>query len=137
MYCLLLCVFLDYALAVSTLALLSCKRLHAYSSGKMPCPKKILVITVTMTTLLSSSASQDLRRKAARMLAAKSALAARVDSFHESIDGKVGDDLRTEVEGKFDKWQEPPPVKTVKPLPAPIDQARKKRGGRRFVCAVL
>nr|KAG5707554.1 hypothetical protein BaRGS_001102 [Batillaria attramentaria] len=43
----------------------------------------------------------------------------------------VGMDLRAEVEGKFDKWQEPPPVKTVKPLPAPIDQARKKRGGRR------
>lgn len=73
----------------------------------------------------------DLRRKAARQVSAKCALAARVDSFHESIDGKVGIDLRAEVEGKFDKWQEPPPVKTVKPLPAPIDQARKKRGGRR------
>ncbi|KAK7498270.1 hypothetical protein BaRGS_00010530 [Batillaria attramentaria] len=73
----------------------------------------------------------DLRRKGARQVAAKCALAARVDSFHETMDGKVGMDLRAEVEGKFDKWQEPPPVKTVKPLPAPIDQARKKRGGRR------
>ncbi|XP_076458994.1 U4/U6 small nuclear ribonucleoprotein Prp31-like [Babylonia areolata] len=73
----------------------------------------------------------DLRRKGARQISAKTALAARVDSFHESISGKVGDDLRAEVEGKFDKWQEPPPVKTVKPLPAPIDQPRKKRGGRR------
>lgn len=73
----------------------------------------------------------DLRRKAARLVASKSALAARVDGFHESVDGKVGDDLRAEVESKFDKWQEPPPVKMVKPLPAPIDQARKKRGGRR------
>ena len=60
-----------------------------------------------------------------------------MDSFHESIDGKVGDDLRAEVEAKFDKWQEPPPVKTVKPLPAPIDQARKKRGGRRCVVPAL
>lgn len=33
---------------------------------------------------------QDLRRKAARLVAAKCTLAARVDSFHESHDGKVG-----------------------------------------------
>ncbi|KAG8140503.1 putative U4-U6 small nuclear ribonucleoprotein [Naja naja] len=33
---------------------------------------------------------------------------------------------------KFDKWQEPPPVKQVKPLPAPLDGQRKKRGGRRY-----
>lgn len=74
-----------------------------------------------------------MRRKAARQVASKCALAARVDSFHESLDGKVGMNLRAEVESKFDKWQEPPPVKQVKPLPAPIDQARKKRGGRRLV----
>uniref|UniRef100_A0A8C9UXE8 U4/U6 small nuclear ribonucleoprotein Prp31 n=1 Tax=Scleropages formosus TaxID=113540 RepID=A0A8C9UXE8_SCLFO len=68
----------------------------------------------------------DLRRKAARLVAAKCTLAARVDSFHESADGKE------EIERKFDKWQEPPPVKQVKPLPAPIDGQRKKRGGRRY-----
>lgn len=33
---------------------------------------------------------QDLRRKAARLVAAKCTLAARVDSFHESSEGKVG-----------------------------------------------
>lgn len=32
---------------------------------------------------------QDLRRKAARLVAAKCTLASRVDSFHESVDGKV------------------------------------------------
>lgn len=32
---------------------------------------------------------QDLRRKAARLVAAKCTLASRVDSFHESSDGKV------------------------------------------------
>lgn len=32
---------------------------------------------------------QDLRRKAARLVAAKCTLAARVDSFHESTEGKV------------------------------------------------
>ena len=81
--------------------------------------------------------AQDLRRKAARLISAKTALAARVDSFHESLDGKVGDDLRLEMEGKFDKWQEPPPVKLVKPLPAPIDQAHKRRGGRRSAVGVM
>ncbi|KAG8520539.1 U4/U6 small nuclear ribonucleoprotein Prp31 [Galemys pyrenaicus] len=74
----------------------------------------------------------DLRRKAARLVAAKCTLAARVDSFHESAEGKVGYELKDEIERKFDKWQEPPPVKQVKPLPAPLDGQRKKRGGRRY-----
>ncbi|KAM3873214.1 U4/U6 small nuclear ribonucleoprotein Prp31-like [Diretmus argenteus] len=74
----------------------------------------------------------DLRRKAARLVSAKCTLASRVDSFHESTDGKVGYDLKEEIERKFDKWQEPPPVKQVKPLPAPLDGQRKKRGGRRY-----
>uniref|UniRef100_A0A8C2ATR5 U4/U6 small nuclear ribonucleoprotein Prp31 n=1 Tax=Cyprinus carpio TaxID=7962 RepID=A0A8C2ATR5_CYPCA len=55
----------------------------------------------------------DLRRKAARLVAAKCTLSARVDSFHESVDGKVGYDLKEEIERKFDKWQEPPPVKQI------------------------
>ncbi|XP_041364240.1 U4/U6 small nuclear ribonucleoprotein Prp31-like [Gigantopelta aegis] len=76
-------------------------------------------------------APPDLRRKAARLVAAKCTLAARVDSFHESLDGTVGDNLRAEIELKMDKMIEPPPVKTVKPLPAPIETSRKKRGGRR------
>uniref|UniRef100_A0A8C0L1P3 U4/U6 small nuclear ribonucleoprotein Prp31 n=1 Tax=Canis lupus dingo TaxID=286419 RepID=A0A8C0L1P3_CANLU len=44
----------------------------------------------------------------------------------------VGYELKDEIERKFDKWQEPPPVKQVKPLPAPLDGQRKKRGGRRY-----
>lgn len=140
---------------------------------------------------------QDLRRKAARLVSAKCTLASRVDSFHESSDGKVtvrldhmhnnteirmfkspsfsifsepqrtstktlsytvvvfckkinltpgvfrlfvlqvGYDLKEEIERKFDKWQEPPPVKMVKPLPAPLDGQRKKRGGRRYTSCHL
>lgn len=74
----------------------------------------------------------DLRLKAARLVANKAALAARVDSFHESPEGRVGQSLLYEIERKFDKWQEPPPVKTIKALPAPIDPPAKKRGGRRY-----
>lgn len=51
---------------------------------------------------------------------------------------QVGYDLKEEIERKFDKWQEPPPVKQVKPLPAPLDGQRKKRGGRRYrICHLL
>ncbi|XP_064405916.1 U4/U6 small nuclear ribonucleoprotein Prp31-like isoform X2 [Halichondria panicea] len=74
---------------------------------------------------------QDARRKAARLLAAKSTLAARVDSFHESPDGSIGERLATEVRMKFNKILEPPHVKAPKPLPKPDDLPRKKRGGRR------
>nr|CAG4651828.1 EOG090X06EY [Triops cancriformis] len=73
----------------------------------------------------------DLRRKAARLVAAKCALAARVDAFHESTNGQVGQELREEIEKKLDKLQEPPPVKSIKPLPAPLEGPRKRRGGKR------
>ena len=57
---------------------------------------------------------QELRRKTARLVAAKAVLAARVDASHESADGKVGSDLLADIEGKLEKLQEPPPVKAVK-----------------------
>ena len=73
----------------------------------------------------------DLRRKSSRLVAAKCSLAARVDSFHESAVGSVGQSLRDDIEKKFDKLVEPPPKKEVKALPRPDDAPRKKRGGRR------
>ena len=73
----------------------------------------------------------DLRRKVSRIAASKLTLAARVDSFHESRDGRIGSKLKAEVEHRIEKLQEPPPVKQIKPLAPPIEQARKKRGGRR------
>ena len=39
--------------------------------------------------------------------------------------------MLSEIEKRIEKLTEPPPVKAVKPLPAPIDSGRKKRGGRR------
>ncbi|KAM4781720.1 LOW QUALITY PROTEIN: U4/U6 small nuclear ribonucleoprotein Prp31 [Cyanocitta cristata] len=72
----------------------------------------------------------DLRRKAARLVAAKCMLVARVDSFHESQDGKVGYKLREKIDHKFDKWQEPSPVKQVKPLPTLLEEQRKMGGWR-------
>ncbi|XP_055382548.1 U4/U6 small nuclear ribonucleoprotein Prp31 [Condylostylus longicornis] len=73
----------------------------------------------------------DLRRKAARLVAAKCALAVRVDVCHESIHGEIGLRLKEDIEKKLDKLQEPPPVKFIKPLPKPIEVSKKKRGGKR------
>lgn len=72
-----------------------------------------------------------MRRKAARLVAAKSALAARVDASHQSSDGRIGKNLREEIEKKLDKLQEPPPVKSIKALPKPVDPPKKRRGGKR------
>ncbi|KAG0255914.1 U4/U6 small nuclear ribonucleoprotein Prp31 [Actinomortierella ambigua] len=73
----------------------------------------------------------DLRKKAMRMLGAKLALAARIDRERSFTDGSYGRRLHDEAEAKFEKWQEPPPQKKIKALPAPIEQSKKKRGGRR------
>lgn len=72
----------------------------------------------------------DFRRKAARLVGAKCILAARVDACHESIDGSIGQIFRDSIEKKLDKLTEPPPVKFAKPLPKPVDQPKKKRGGK-------
>ena len=55
-----------------------------------------------------------MRRKTARLVAAKAVLAARVDASHESPDGRCGADFLADIEGKLEKLQEPPPVKAVK-----------------------
>lgn len=73
----------------------------------------------------------DLRKKVARIVAGKTALVARMDSFHMSSDGDKGAELRDEVNSRIEKLQEPPPVKLIKALNAPLEQAKKKRGGRR------
>ena len=73
----------------------------------------------------------DLRRKGARLISNKCSLAARVDSLHTSIDGTIGEKLSEEIKQKLEKMLEPPPVKSSKALPKPLDKASKKRGGRR------
>eukprot|EP00123_Amoebidium_parasiticum_P012768 comp21559_c0_seq1/m.30094 comp21559_c0_seq1/g.30094 ORF comp21559_c0_seq1/g.30094 comp21559_c0_seq1/m.30094 type:complete len:494 (-) comp21559_c0_seq1:53-1534(-) len=71
------------------------------------------------------------RKKAARLIAGKCALAARVDACHEAPDGRLGLEFRADIEKKLDKMQEPPPPKKPKPLPKPDDPIRKKRAGKR------
>jgi len=80
---------------------------------------------------LVQSLPPDLRQKAARIIAGKCTLAARVDSLHQSLDGSIGESLANQVRQKLDKMLEPPPVKDKKALPKPLDKASKKRGGKR------
>ncbi len=54
-----------------------------------------------------------------------------MDAFHESGDGSTGRNFREDVERRLDRLQEPPPVKAIKPLAAPLEAPRKKRGGKR------
>lgn len=48
---------------------------------------------------------QELRYKAAKLVSTKLTLAARVDACHESTDGRIGRQLRDEIEKKLDKLQ--------------------------------
>ncbi|XP_054154532.1 U4/U6 small nuclear ribonucleoprotein Prp31-like [Oppia nitens] len=86
---------------------------------------------VFLTDLVQIS-PPDLRRKAARLVANKCTIAARVDASHAATDGSIGRQYREKIERQLDKLQEPPPVKQVKPLATPIDQPQKKRGGKRI-----
>jgi U4/U6 small nuclear ribonucleoprotein PRP31 len=46
--------------------------------------------------------------------------------------GGHGQALKDEIIKKIEKWQEPPPAKTAKPLPVPDAEPKKRRGGRRM-----
>jgi len=79
-----------------------------------------------------TSAPPSLRQRAARLLAGKCSLAARVDAYRESADGSVGERYREEIEETIRKLDAPPPPRQVKALPVPDEQRRRRRGGRRF-----
>lgn len=73
-----------------------------------------------------------LRTRAVRLLGAKCALMARMDAFGEDPRGLTGAGMRATITAKIAKWQEPPPARTIKPLPLPDMEPKKRRGGRRL-----
>jgi hypothetical protein len=75
---------------------------------------------------------KELRYRAIRLIAGKTALAARVDTHRGDREGRQGQAMRELIEKKVEKWQEPPPTKVKKALPVPLPPPRKKRGGKRF-----
>lgn len=82
---------------------------------------------------LVKSAPPQLRQRAAKVLAGKVALVARVDAHGTpGSDATVGNRFYTEITDKIAQWAEPPEVKAVKPLPKPEPKKSRKRGGKRF-----
>ena len=72
-----------------------------------------------------------LRKKALKLVAAKVALMARVDSYDNHPDGSEGARVRKEVQDKIEKLQEAPKAKTKKALPIPEEKKKSRRGGKR------
>lgn len=82
--------------------------------------------------LRPSATPPALRGRACRLLGAKCALMARCDAHREDPAGGTGARMRASCAAKIAKWQEPPPARTVKPLPLPDMEPKKRRGGRRL-----
>ncbi|KAK9805552.1 hypothetical protein WJX72_004756 [[Myrmecia] bisecta] len=73
-----------------------------------------------------------LRPRAGRLVGAKCTLMARVDAYGQDPSGATGQAMKEEMQRKIEKWQEPPPAKQTKVLPAPDMEPKKRRGGRRY-----
>ena len=80
---------------------------------------------------LVSEVAPEYRIKAQRLLSAKVSIASRVDAGGDHKDGNFGRKLYDEIVGKLEKLSEPAPLKTVKPLPIPDSERKKRRGGKR------
>ena len=72
------------------------------------------------------------RKKVVRVLAPKCSLAARLDTYSLDQSDAEGQSMREEILKKVEKWQERPPAKQIKALPAPDDKVRPTRGGKRM-----
>ena len=83
------------------------------------------------------SVAPDLRRKAARLVANKIALAARSDASLTAAERRkdpvLGRDMKKFIMEKLESWDKPPEVKQTKALPKPLEHAgKKRRGGKRY-----
>lgn len=81
--------------------------------------------------LLAEVVAPEHKIKAQRLLSAKVSIASRVDASGDHRDGNFGRKLYDEIVGKLEKLSEPAPLKTVKPLPIPDSERKKRRGGKR------
>ncbi|KMT17813.1 hypothetical protein BVRB_2g033520 [Beta vulgaris subsp. vulgaris] len=72
------------------------------------------------------------RKQACRVVAAKSMLAARMDSTAGDKTGETGRKFYEEIYKKIEKWQELPLPRMSKPLPVPDLRPKNKRGGLRL-----
>ena len=68
---------------------------------------------------------------ALKITASKVTLAIRIDSYQNGFDCTEGLKLKSDLEDKLEKLQEPSKCKTKKALPIPEEKKRSKRGGKR------
>jgi len=87
---------------------------------------------IVHTAELVRAAAPSLRQRTAKVLAAKAVLCSRIDAFRSAPDGSAGAKFAEEIREKVRKWEEPPAVKSVKPLPIPEPKKSRKRGGKRY-----
>ncbi|OMJ10535.1 U4/U6 small nuclear ribonucleoprotein Prp31 [Smittium culicis] len=84
-----------------------------------------------MEAELVKQVPSDFRSKMVRMVAAKAALAIRVDSQQGSRDGSVGRQIRKDLEQRVEKLLEPSLIRATKPLPVPFEGTKTRRAGKR------
>ena len=56
----------------------------------------------------------------------------RVDVLRSDPTGSIGKSFKDKMLQRFDKIQEPAAPKMRKPLPAPDDKPKKRRGGKKY-----
>merc|ERR1712113_262177 len=71
------------------------------------------------------------KKKAFKLIAAKSSLLSKIDAYGQDSKGNIGRTYRNKIILKIEKWQEKTPYKSIKPLPVPDGDQKKRRAGRR------
>merc|ERR1712113_223251 len=71
------------------------------------------------------------KKKALKLIAAKSSLLSKIDAYGQDPKGNIGRTYRNEIILKIEKWQEKTPYKSIKLLPVPDGDQKKRRAGRR------
>jgi U4/U6 small nuclear ribonucleoprotein PRP31 len=86
-------------------------------------------------TQIIQSLPKQYQKKALKVVAAKLALAARFDFVNVDTgrprSASTGLAFKQQILEKFDKWQEPDKAPTLKALPKPDLEVKKRRGGKR------
>eukprot|EP00768_Dysnectes_brevis_P008495 gnl/Dysnectes_brevis/7727_a13248_183.p1 GENE.gnl/Dysnectes_brevis/7727_a13248_183~~gnl/Dysnectes_brevis/7727_a13248_183.p1 ORF type:complete len:316 (+),score=15.14 gnl/Dysnectes_brevis/7727_a13248_183:580-1527(+) len=112
----------------------------SHASSKFTLPHFGFIIGAPLVV----STPQDYRVRVIRTLSGKATLAARIDAAN-APGTKPGSlttkpckpapkivNARIQIEDKIQKWQAPPPQRQIRPLDAPGDSKRPRRGGRRW-----
>lgn len=98
---------------------------------------------ISQCDILRNINQSEYKIRAIRLVSGKCALAARYDAdhlrenlsinrkLHPQASSKYGVSLRAEIEKKIEKMLEPPPIQKPKPLAAPKEHAKQRRGGKR------